>query len=549
MKSNSTQAIASESSRGGVPTGWFRFVAPSISDVFFIVIMFSLSCGSYGSRLLADAGIGWHIRNGEQILSKHAITRTDPFSSTMGGHIWYSWEWLYDIVISSVHHWLGLNGVVLLTAVAIATTFCLALRIALKRGGGLPIALLLLLIAVGAASIHFLARPHVLSWLFAVIWFDLLESDASAPGSPSYRRLIWYALLILLWANLHGGFLLGFVLLGFYGIGAAIQLLFNRDVEDAAATRSKLKYFAMAFGLSAIASLMNPFGYELYSHIYGYLGNRFLMDHIDEFLSPNFHLGAQKCFAAILLITLVALATYRQKLNPARLLVVLFAAYSGLYSSRNLPVSAILLVLIIAPMLSANVASSAESPEIAPRLRRLFSRLTSFSNRMNAMEMSLHLHLWPVLAMILAVGICAQGGRLGKHQWMNSSFSAKRFPVLATDFIESRRVHDPIFCPDYWGGYLIYRLYPRSKVVIDDRHDLYGEKFLEQYLQVIHVTPEWSELLNEQHVNWILVPTQSSLSSILRESPQWKSDYEDGTAELFERVGSGAEPSTGANPP
>jgi hypothetical protein len=538
LSSNSTDAIASESIRGGLHTGWFRFLAPSVSDLFFVVIMFSLSCGSFGSRLLGDAGIGWHIRNGEQILHTRAITRTDPFSSTMGGHIWYSWEWLYDIVIASIHHWLGLNGVALFTAIVTATTFCLALRIALKRGGGLPIALLLLLIAIGAASIHFLARPHVLSWLFAVIWFDLLESDASMPGPPSYRHLIWYPLLMLLWTNLHGGFLIGFVLVAFYSAGAAIQLIFSRKVNDAAPTRGKLRYFAMAFGLSLIASLINPFGYELYSHIYGYLGNRFLMDHIDEFLSPNFHLAAQKCFAAILLITLVALATYRQKLNPARLLVVLFAAYSGLYSSRNLPVSAILLVLITAPMLTANVARGAGSPEIAPRLRELFSRLTRFSNRMNATEMSLHWHVWPVLAIILGI-ICAHGGKLGNHQWMNSGFSPKRFPVQATDFIESRRVHDPIFCPDYWGGYLIYRLYPQSKVVIDDRHDLYGENFLKQYLRVIHVTPEWSEMLDRQHVNWILVPTQSSLSSILRESPQWKPDYEDGTAELFERLGHG----------
>jgi hypothetical protein len=223
--------------------------------------MFSLSCGSFGSRLLGDAGIGWHIRNGEQILHTRAITRTDPFSSTMGGHIWYSWEWLYDIVIASIHHWLGLNGVALFTAIVTATTFCLALRIALKRGGGLPIALLLLLIAIGAASIHFLARPHVLSWLFAVIWFDLLESDASMPGPPSYRHLIWYPLLMLLWTNLHGGFLIGFVLVAFYSAGAAIQLIFSRKVNDAAPTRGKLRYFAMAFGLSLIASLINPFGY------------------------------------------------------------------------------------------------------------------------------------------------------------------------------------------------------------------------------------------------------------------------------------------------
>jgi hypothetical protein len=118
---------------------------------------------------------------------------------------------------------------------------------------------------------------------------------------------------------------------------------------------------------------------------------------------------------------------------------------------------------------------------------------------------------------------------------MHSTFSAKRFPVQAANFIQARQIHDPIFCPDYWGGYLIYRLYPETKVIVDDRHDLYGEDFLKQYLDIIHVTPQWSAVLDQRHINWVLVPAQSSLANILKESPQWKPDYADGTAELFRR--------------
>jgi len=92
-----------------------------------------MSGGALFARLLGDAGIGWHIRNGEQMLRTHTITRTDSFSVTMGGQPWYAWEWLYDLKIAGIHHWLGLNGVVFFTAVIIALTFALTLRFSLQR--------------------------------------------------------------------------------------------------------------------------------------------------------------------------------------------------------------------------------------------------------------------------------------------------------------------------------------------------------------------------------------------------------------------------------
>ena len=139
--------------------------------------------GILAPRLLGDASIGWHIRNGELMLQSHSITRTDPFSATMGGQSWYAWEWLYDVKIASIHHWWGLNGVVFFTAVMIAATFALTLRLSLRRGADLPVTVTLLALSLGASMIHLFARPHVLSWLFTVVWFQLLDS------SEAWRRL------------------------------------------------------------------------------------------------------------------------------------------------------------------------------------------------------------------------------------------------------------------------------------------------------------------------------------------------------------------------
>jgi hypothetical protein len=511
----------------------FRFLIPSVEDLIFIVLLIALTCGVLAPRLLKDAGTGWHIRNGQQILLTHSVTRTDSFSYTMQGQPWYAWEWLYDALIAGIHQWLGLNGVVFFTAVVIAATFALALRLALRHGSSLLVAVILVMLAAGASTIHFFARPHVLSWLLTVIWFQLLDSSEAVYHPEEDRRLLWLPAIMLLWTNLHGGFLLGIALCGIYLIAGLIRYFFER--EDRQKVGLWLKRLAVASLLSILATFGNPYGYRLHIHIYSYLSSRFLMNHIDEFLSPNFHGIAQQCFVVLLLITVAALAAKRHRLKLSHLLVIIFAAYSGLYASRNLPVSSILLTLVIAPLLSASIADAAALQKMSPRLQGLISRSNAFVSRMTEMESRFRGHLWPVLAVILGLVVCIQHGRLGTRQVMDAHFDLKRFPVQAVEVLAQRRIEEPIFAPDYWGGYLIYRFFPEPRVFVDDRHDLYGELFLKDYLKVMHVQPDWEKFLNEKKVHWVLVPAEGSLANILKEMPAWKIVYEDSTSVLLQK--------------
>jgi hypothetical protein len=527
-------------SNSAVPSGggsrWLHFLIPSVSDLLFIALLFGLSCGAMGRILLRDAGTGWHIRNGQLMLQTHSITRVDPFSATMSGQPWYAWEWLYDLLIAAIHHVFGLNGVVFYTAAVMAATFVLVFHLAMRRGGSLPITFFLLVLSLGASAVHFLARPHVVSWLLTVIWFELLDSAESGAGADSeakVRRLFFLPVLMLLWVNLHGGFLFGFALLGVYLVGSGIEYFTSPEKREAVG--GWLKRLASVSVLSLLASFVNPYGYKLHVHIYRYLSDRFLMDHVNEFRSPDFHGVAQQCFAVILLVSIAALAGARRKPRPAHLLVILLAAYSGLYASRSLPVSSMLLTLMVSPLLSETVAYGIEHAEIASWLRALLSRVHNFGVRMEKLELRFQGHLWLVLVFVLGLWACMHGGRLGSAQVLNAYFDDKRFPVEAAEVVAQRDIQEPIFCPDQWGGYLIYRLYPQTKVLVDDRHDLYGDRFFKDYLKVVFVQPDWEKVLDEKHVNWILVEKDSSLGTILRQTSGWKLVHEDGTAVLFQR--------------
>jgi hypothetical protein len=496
--------------------------------MIFLGLLIGLSCTPAAVKLLGDAGTGWHILDGDLILRTHAVTRTDPFSVSKFGETWYAWEWLYDAVVAAIHQRAGLNGVVFLTACVIAAVFMITLRLAIRRGGTVLVTVPLLLLAISAATIHDLARPHVFSWLFGLAWFAILDS---VHLGASRTRLLCLPLMMIAWANVHGGFVFGLILLGIYLVAEVVESAWGGSDEKRHRTTSLVWLGGMAL-LCALAGLINPYGYRLYQHIYEYLSNPFFMDHIDEFRSPDFHAAAPRCFAALVLIAIFALYASRERLRLAHLLLILFAVSSGLYSSRNLPMSAILLVLLIAAPLSQAVASSFEW---STRGRALL-RLRSLSGRFDLLERSLRGHLWPVLAVIMGVWICLHDGRLGSKQLMDAHFDSKKFPTAAVDAILQRGIREPVFCPDNWGGYVLYRLYPTNRVFIDDRHDFYGEAFLKRYTEVIHVAPTWSRVLDDERVNWILIPHDSPLAQVLKESHDWSVLYEDEVASLFRRT-------------
>src|ERR1700733_9495967 len=121
-----------------------RFLLPSVRDIIFIFLFWSVLAGRFSNRPLADADIGWHIRTGEMILTTHSLPRTDPFSSTMQGQPWFAWEWLYDALLGLLHRACGLNGVVWLCALLVASIFALLFSRLIERGVGLLLAVVLM---------------------------------------------------------------------------------------------------------------------------------------------------------------------------------------------------------------------------------------------------------------------------------------------------------------------------------------------------------------------------------------------------------------------
>src|SRR5207248_8165526 len=109
-------------------------------------------------------------------------------------------------------------------------------------------------------------------------------------------------------------------------------------------------------------------------------------------------------------------------------------------------------------------------------------------------------HIWIMVAAIFVLLVDFNGGRLAGKVLANAHFDPTRMPVAAVDHLQTMGISDPVLTPDSWGGYVIYRLYPHKKIVLDDRHDLYGEQILARELKVYRVQHGWNEFVREHSV-------------------------------------------------
>src|SRR5437867_971363 len=154
------------------------WLLPNFRAVVFAVTLFQVLLLSQGSlTLFRDSDTGWHVRNGETILSRHALPREDSFSYTREGRPWFAWEWLSDALFGSAYRIGGLAGVALLAALSIALTVWGAARLTLSLGGNFFFTGASMVLLLGSSSLHWFARPHVFSWLLALLFLAVAEHE------------------------------------------------------------------------------------------------------------------------------------------------------------------------------------------------------------------------------------------------------------------------------------------------------------------------------------------------------------------------------------
>ena len=485
------------------------YFIPSLADIIFLSL-FLVFAFYIGGGLLGDNDTGWHIRVGEYILNTLSIPRYDLFSFINPPLPWYPYEWLSEVIMAVIHGSFGLTGIVLFFAFMIATVYYLLFRMLRQCDGNILIAVLVTVLVIASSTIHWLARPHIFTLLLLIVSYIILDDYQSGKNN----RLYLLPFLVLLWVNLHGGFIMGIILVGIYFIGNFIEAFFVKGDRRAISLR-KVKVLGVV-GLSCIiASLANPDGYHTLLLPFEMVMDPSTMDHIQEFISPNFHEPLLFKYLFFLLIALLALS--RKRLNAIELIVVIFFLNMALFSVRHVPLFAV----IVAPIIVRQTAAV-----LGLCKGRFADLLQKKGAEIAAIDASTRGVTWVVVGLSVVITAVAVGQ-------VHFEFDPKTKPVAAVEFLKREPIQGNMFNNDQIGGYIIYAAHRDYKVFYDCLSDEHGITRVKEYLKIIYFEPGWEKVLEKYRITWIIFNAKSPLSRFLLQNADWRLIYADKVAHIF----------------
>jgi hypothetical protein len=468
----------------------------------FTMALAGVLVGITVTKGVQDPDFFWHVTAGQWIAAHGSVPNTDPFSFTWAGKPWTPHEWLSELLMFWLVSGVGRTGALFVFGLFPAAIVLTQGAMLARQGVGLrafaPAAILIGLVVTPYVTL----RPQAVSWLLLslLVWFLIeLRPDRA-------RRALLLVPFFVLWANLHGVYVIG---LGVVAVYCLFTIVGRTPMSQAKGP------MAMAAIGSLLASTLTPAGPVgiLYPLRYVELSDWGLAN-IQEWQSPSFHEPAHWAFLA--LIAWVGLNGGRN--TPGWLVALSWIGIAlGLVALRNVPIAAVFCLPALALGLEARLQERypLRSRRMAPS-RALGRRLMELGTA--------------VIVVIGAMVVLVPAG-VGTGVTANV---AKRFPVDAVLLLQ-REFPDARVLADYgWGGYLIHELYPLGgRVFVDGRNDMYDQQVLEDYDAIREADAGWEALVDSYDVEAILVKPDAAITKGPAVTSGWCEAFRNETQVLY----------------
>ncbi len=455
---------------------------------------------------LADPDIWWHMRTGEWIVQNHRIPHLDPFSAGALGRPWVDYSWIFDLGSYWTVSQFDLSSIVwfeMLMRLAVTAVIFSIVRIVTPNFWKAVGLTALAMLAMAAALPP---RPGTLTVLFFVsellvlVWAQR-KSDA---------RLLWILpALFVLWANVHIEFVLGLFLLGVFCAEPLMDWLWSGMRAPRPVLNGFHRQLWFAFFASCLATLVNPYGPQLFSNVFHYARDTKIYDIIVEFHAMHFR--SLNDWAVLLLLMLACFALGRVRpLRTSWAVLLGWSAWMGFRSLREAWLVAVLSAVII--------ASSGDEEDQGPGKRFPISLAT-----WSAVGGSV------VLLLVMGAGIWSLTSQKLLRQ------VAATYPLGAVGYIHQNHLQGPMLNELSWGGFLIYAV-PEIPVAMDGRTNVHPQDEILRALPLWNGEAGWQNRPELRNANLVIADHSWPLSNLLRSDPRFRVAYEDSTAVLFEAV-------------
>lgn len=505
-----------------------RLLVPSFPCLLWILILAAIAILFAPRMVGGDGDLALHLQIGRTMIEERSLVETEPTCFRGDGVLYIDHEWGAQVVFAAAEKAFGLAGPLLLAGLLVATTFALMMTWLRRTGVDPWPAVLVAAFAFTVARIHLAARPHVFSWLLGLVW--LIRLDLVTRGRIGVWRWLAVAVpMIVVWTNLHAGFLLAFFLLGLHGLALLARLAVAAPNERAEPAALFSKLFAAGLVLLA-ASLLNPWTWHLHAHFLAYIGNEYMTAFTAEWASPDFH-GAGARFLPFLLATLASVMIGRRRPEAIEWILVIALAWAALRSNRNIALFALLAGPVLARRLQVLIEEASRTPSVAGALA---SRLRASSGRLARAEAGFGGWLTAGLVAVALAFLIRPGGPVPVE------YEPGLQPVRAVEWIrthpEALEGRGRMFNAYDWGGFLGSQLAPGHRTFVNGFNDHLGEAVLRDYDAVRFLEHDWEAILARHDVGWTVLKTGSELVAHLDLHPAWRRAYTDELTTIHIRV-------------
>jgi hypothetical protein len=458
-----------------------------------------------------DPDFWWHLRIGRWMVENGRLPSSDIFTFTASGHAWTDHEYLTEILMWLTYSAFGLTALVIAFGLLTWAGFWL-IYLQVRRQPYAIVGVGLTIAAIAGAPIW---GPRAQMITFALSCLELYWLRGYLSGRS--RAINYFPLVMVAWANLHGGWVIGFAWLG---VALVSELLGWAVDQDNPAHRMHVRRLAIIGAVSAVAVAATPHFLNLYPYPFQTQGSEAQQRLIVEWASPNFHNVELRPFEAMIFLIVVGFALKRPSLYD--LLLVLLGLGLALQNVRNIA----LFVAAVTPVLITTygewwnglAASHRWTFNIPPR--KAFSVVTSVV----------------LIAIALVTTVRVYGNVNPAHQ---SALDSQTYPVAAADWLAAHPgVGKRMFNQYGWGGYLAYRFYgdPNRRVFIFGEAALMGDGLLNDYEHIYTLHSDWKTLLDRYGIDYVVENKGDPLPNVLATQPDWTLVYSDSVSVIFVRT-------------
>lgn len=468
-----------------------------------VIILFALLF-ALAARIQVDSDMWWHLRVGQYIVETGSVPTVDYFSYTRLGAPRIPAEWLTQAAMYGIWTALGDFGMVLFTA-ALAT---LGMFIIFQTfEGSTYLRAFVAVLTAATAAVFWSARPQMLSFVMTALVVYILYLYKRRDTD----RLWLLPAVLLLWPQLHGGWVLGLVVLGGTVVGEALNNLLRSGSAHVLPWPRIIRLAAFS-AVSAAVVVINPVGLDLLLLPLQTFTMGALRAFIQEWLPPNFAMPEVWPFLLLLVLTALALLADWRRLDWTEVLLFGAASYLALTVSRNISFFA----LIAAPILTHHLA------DLMQRRGWVLRTVTRPTRRMQRINTA--------IVVVIVLGCVAKVLLVMEPITLREARLAA-LPVEAVAYLAAEQPPGPMFNSYNWGGYLMF-FAQDYLVYIDGRTDLYTDRVFE-FARIWAAGEGWQDALDG--VNLVIVEAQSGLGRALRETPGWRLAHEDALAVVYVR--------------